>query len=220
MSSFKYGNTIKPAFDNVEDMAKSLELSSRRQSVITNSLDWQCAAAANLTKEMLDSKKSQTTENLKIVNRILLSAGKSITQLENEQTVALANLRLRRRDAYLKSLGPIPEEEKSKLRTTGIRDTRLFEEETLKHTLSRVRDEANIKSTFKTVQLVEKLSAPKKQEPKKSGHFSDYKKPNPQKKGGAPASATATSSSSYRSNSTYRNSSKAPPRAGRGGGRS
>lgn len=223
LAAFKPGNTLKPSFDNAEDLVKTQESAGKRQTLITNSLDWQCAAAANILQELGEHKMSSAAKDkLKLAGRILLSAGKSISQLEQEQVVGLANLRLRRRDAYLKSLGQIPEDVKSKLRVEKVQDTRLFEEEVLQTALTRVREDAKAKSTLKTVQLVDKLSYNKKTEPKKT-YTSDFKKPAPKKQTNNYSSQSTSSHSAgrgYQPKGQSRNSSKAPPRAGRGGGHS
>lgn len=222
LTSFKPGNSIKPSFENSDDMAKSHEVTLTRQCRITNALDWQCAAAASLVLELnKHSVSSRAKDKIKKISRILMSAGKSIAQLEQEQAVGLANNRLRRRDAYIKTAGYLPEDVKSKMRTEAISDRRLFEETTLQAAITRTREEASAKSTMKTAQLVDKLSYSKKPEPRKTQYQERYTK-KPQQK---PYSQSRNQSSSQSSQShgqakkQDRYSGKAPQHAGRGGGR-
>jgi hypothetical protein len=223
LASFKTGNSIKPAFDNADDMAKAHEVALTRQSKITNALDWQCAAAASLVLELnKHSVSDRAKEKIKKVSRILMSAGKSIAQLEQEQTVALANGRLRRRDAYLKATGYLPDDVKAKMRTEAIADKRLFEETTLQAALTRSREDASAKSTLKTAQLVDKLSYSKKQEPRKPQYQERFKKPQQKpysQSHGQASGQTNQSHSQPKQKQTERYSGKAPQRAGRGGGR-
>ena len=53
--------------------------------------------------------------------------------------MALANSRLRRRDAYLKATGYLPDDVKAKMRTEAITDRHLFEESALQAALTRSR---------------------------------------------------------------------------------
>ena len=219
LTAFKPGTSVKPTFDHPEEMAKAHEVAMLRQARITNALDWQCAAAASLTLEMAKHNLSdRAKEKLRKVTRILKSAGKSIAQLEQEQTVTLANSRLRRRDAYLKGMGQVPEHTREKLRTVAVSDKRLFEETALQAALTSTREDASAKSNLKTVQLVDKLSSSSKK--------TDYKKPQqhtsserfrkPQQK----SQSHSSSSRSFPQKKQERFSGKAPQRAGRGGGHS
>jgi len=226
LTSFKTGNSIKPSFENPDEMAKSYEVAVTRQTRITNALDWQCATAASLVLELNKHTVSdRAKDKIKKVGRILMSAGKSIAQLEQEQTVTLANCRLRRRDAYLRSTGYLPDDVKSKMRTQAITDKRLFEETTVQAALTRSREDASAKSTLKTVQLMDKLSYSKKQEPRKTQYQDRYKKPQQKaynQSYGQSSSHTNTSQTQGHSQpkkQTDRYSGKAPQRAGRGGGR-
>jgi hypothetical protein len=205
-------------------MAKAHEVAIARQSRITNALDWQCAAAASLVLELnKHSVSDRAKEKVKRISRILMSAGKSIAQLEQEQAVALANNRLRRRDAYLKSTGYLPEDVKGRMRTEAIANKRLFEESTLQAAVTRSREDASAKSTLKTAQLVDKLSN-KKQEPRKPQYREErYRKPQQkaysQPQGQSSASAQSSQSHSQPKKQASRYSGKAPQHAGRGGGR-
>ena len=96
--------------------------------MIANALDWQCAAASNILKQLIGPEESNAPPDLTKVARILQSAGRSVSQLQREQITSLANLTVRRQDAYLKQVPNIPEDLKSQLRTEEISGKTLFSE--------------------------------------------------------------------------------------------
>ena len=174
IQSLKSGQT-KPSFDNVEDLVKSAEVAIRRHRVIANTMDWHLSLAVSQADELAHQADPRDKEMIAQLNRSLLSLAKSVSQLQKESTTSLANVKLRRRDAILKSLGQLSERTKNELRSKELFGPQLFGEETLQAAVERTVQDAQFKSALKTAVLVEKLS---KSGDKKSHSSADRSKPS------------------------------------------
>ena len=95
---------LKPSYDNVEDLVKASEVAIRRHRVVSNTMDWYLSLAVSQVASLSQHADQRDKEALAQLNRSLLSFAKSVSQLQ-ESTTSLANVKLRRRDAVLKTLG-------------------------------------------------------------------------------------------------------------------
>ena len=125
----------KPDF-SVEDV-KNLETSARKTRVLTSALDWQIASAVKILQSVCDSTP---TPGLSKALRLLLSAGKTTSQIQKEATNNLGNVLLKRREPILNKLPKqIPEQDKLDLRSSSVSSVALFDEASVKTTTENLQ---------------------------------------------------------------------------------
>ena len=137
----------KPKVEVSLEELKSFELIFRRSRVVTSALDWQLAAAVKLLQTQCQETPSPLFHQ---TLRLLLSAAKSITQLQLEQTVGLTNTLLKRRDAVVQKLPrQLSDQDKVALRASSVDSPQLFDELIVgsanQHLEASIQREANLK---------------------------------------------------------------------------
>ena len=147
VSSSQRDSVRRPKIDFSADDLKACELIFRRSRVVTSALDWQLASAIKLLQAQCQETPSPLIHQ---TLRLLLSAAKSITQLQLEQTVGLTNTLLKRRDAVIQKLPKLlPEQDRVALRASDVNAQELFDEiivtSASQHMETAIQREANLK---------------------------------------------------------------------------
>ena len=138
----------KPQLEMTCEEVANQEVSSLKALLASSSLDWQLITAATRLQNFIDQHPE--FQELQLIRRLLLSAGRSTTQIQKETAVIHSNCILKRRDALLSLLPPqVPESQVLELRSSRFDIPELFSDdtldkvaETLQSTLQR---EANLK---------------------------------------------------------------------------
>ena len=121
---------------SVEDI-KTMEVSARKTRVLSSALDWQIASAVKILQSVCDSSP---TPGLSKALRLLLSAGKTTSQLQKEATNSLGNILLKRREPILNKLPrQIPDQDKLDLRASSVNSTALFDETVVRTTTENLQ---------------------------------------------------------------------------------
>ena len=163
-----------PITFSADDMA-TFETSVQRILAVASSLDWQLATAAKLTRPA--DTAEQSTEQAR-VDRLLQSAGASITQLLKESTTLLGNVILKRRDAVLDLLpAQTTQGDLQALRSSSLLTDYLFEAPLVssvsKNVEATIRQDTNVKLTQSVARAI---SARSTRPTQSSSSSSTYKK--------------------------------------------
>ena len=121
---------------SVEDI-KTMETSARKTRVLASALDWQIASAVKILQSVCDTTP---TPGLSKALRLLLSAGKTTSQIQKESTNSLGNILLKRREPILNKLPRlVPEQDKLDLRSSSINSAALFDESIVRTTTEKLQ---------------------------------------------------------------------------------
>ena len=134
---------------SAEEM-KSWEISTRKSRVLQSALDWQLSTAV---KMILDVCEKSPSPGLEKVLRLLLSAGKTTSQMQKESSNFLTNLILKRRDPILnKLLRQVPDQDKLDLRSSSIKSAELFDDDIIHKTAGKLQENINREVQLRMVQ--------------------------------------------------------------------
>ena len=209
----------KPVFDAQDEAWKAVETAARRQMMVSSALDWQCATAVRVAREMAEMPSKDPTQDLAALRRVHLSMARSVTQIHSENAHLLANTVMRRREAYLKPMTHLTDATRSTLRSKGIFSKTLFSEEQLKKSTEKVQQESSISTS---IQILERLKRPEKKTSFATDNRKDWNRPakrsqfqqrSRQKESKQSTSASTPAQHKYQA----RNSFKAPPKGDRSG---
>ena len=132
------------------DELKSLEVSSRKTRVLSSALDWQIASAVKILQSICDTTP---TPGLSKALRLLLSAGKTTSQIQKEATNNLGNILLKRREPVLNKLPKqVAEQDKLDLRASSVSSSSLFDEKVVKSTADNLQSSITRDAQLKIVQ--------------------------------------------------------------------
>ena len=196
---------------------QSLEEFPRRVQATLSTLDWLCGTLGKYLKEVIpedvdpEASVSVPASRLLTMRRLLQSTNRSVAQVIRDSTVELANVVLRRRDAFLKKASSkLSEAFRSKLRTAGLFAEELFEPEMFGHAASAVKTEAELLNSYALAKCVEKVSQqqqqsqrPRQQQQQRSQQSSVGSQP----KASSSASSSAAPTSKKQSSSSSSKSS-------------
>ena len=115
--------------DVSSDDLKVFETSARKIRILSSALDWQIAAAVKILQKSCDTSPST---GLSQALRLLLSAGRSTSQIQRESSFNLGNVLLKRREQFVNKLPcQLPIQDKIQLRCSSVDSPLLFDESTV-----------------------------------------------------------------------------------------
>ena len=104
--------------------------------------DWQLQLVSELVSALTSSTQGSSPPEPQQIHRTLLSASRTLSQLQSHQAHLLATIVLKRRDSFIGSTTSLPEEHSSRLRTSPIDASYLFSQEAVDEATRRAREEA------------------------------------------------------------------------------